>query len=507
MLFSGFVALLGMVVIGQAVSRRFQVEAAANETWAALGATRPPARRWPTWSKVALAVAAGVHGGDRGLAIALSPVGPVGVVRIAEPDPGVHVDALVLGLGALGIVVIGLLAAAVPAWRWDGRYRARRAHPPPITRGHGHERGGWIRRRRRRPALRARAPVGPGRRPGRADPGRRSDGGRPGDRSRRVLGVPRPPHRHAAVVRICVGLAGRARQPEQPQRLRRRVADQHEQDPSRNSSAVADGSGQVAASAIVPIGEVRSGSVSIPAIGFARRKGDVRADDRRGRAPRSAHEVALGSTTIARLHTGVGQTVRMTRVEGKGTTMVSVVGRAVLPGLTPYPGSDKAGLGTGALFTVAGWRAFSQDFQKEEYVFRWVDGGSAHTLTHVFASEDAEPAPALAQCGEPPAWHRRARAAPAVDSDASGVARGRPARRRRGECVDRDDPAAPSATSPCCARSGRRPVSWCAPCCGRRRRSVSSRSSSACQSASWWAGSAGTCSPTGWARSPCPRCR
>jgi putative ABC transport system permease protein len=90
---------------------------------------------------------------------------------------------------------------------------------------------------------------------------------------------------------------------------------------------------------------------------------------------------------MAHLHTGIGRTIRIARADGKGTTPVTVVGRAVLPGLAPYPGSDKAGLGTGAVFTVPGWRTYSQDFQKDEYVFRWADGGSTDALTRAFTRE------------------------------------------------------------------------------------------------------------------------
>ena len=64
-----------------------------------------------------------------------------------------------------------------------------------------------------------------------------------------------------------------------------------------------------------------------------------------------------------------------------------VVGEAVLPGLGPYPGSDKAGLGVGALFDRAGWRRFSPDFQKIDYVFRWAPGASTATLTRAFARQ------------------------------------------------------------------------------------------------------------------------
>jgi hypothetical protein len=50
------------------------------------------------------------------VAVLLSPLGPIGLARIAEPDPGVAVDALPLLLGVLSVLFFTILAAAVPAW-------------------------------------------------------------------------------------------------------------------------------------------------------------------------------------------------------------------------------------------------------------------------------------------------------------------------------------------------------------------------------------------------------
>jgi hypothetical protein len=382
-LFSGLVALLGTVVIGQAVSRRLQVEAAANETWAALGATRRQ-RAMAAWSQLALAVVVGAVVAVA-LAIAASPVGPVGVVRIVEPVPGVAVDGLVLGLGALAIVVVGLLATAWPAWRWarveHGEHAPRRSRVAALASAAGGSVAAVVGLRfaLERPSGRAGVPV----------------------RATLVAAVTA-----VALVTAVVVFSGSLDHLIATPRLFGSAWDAQvelgdlnnpngfgDTSPSAMSKIqsqfmhVVDHSGAVAASAFVPIGEVRSGSVSLPAIGFARRTGEIAPTIAAGRAPRSADEVALGSTTMAHLHTAIGRTVRIARADGTATTAMTVVGRAVLPGLAPYPGSDKAGLGTGAVFTVAGWRAHSQDFQKEEYVFRWADGGSTRALTRAFARE------------------------------------------------------------------------------------------------------------------------
>jgi putative ABC transport system permease protein len=50
------------------------------------------------------------------VAVLLSPLTPVGLARIAEPDPGFAVDAWPLVLGAALAAVVTVLACAVPVW-------------------------------------------------------------------------------------------------------------------------------------------------------------------------------------------------------------------------------------------------------------------------------------------------------------------------------------------------------------------------------------------------------
>src|SRR5204862_5915992 len=51
------------------------------------------------------------------VAIAMSPLFPVGLARTAEPAPGFAIDWLALGLGAVGVFVLVVAAAALPNWR------------------------------------------------------------------------------------------------------------------------------------------------------------------------------------------------------------------------------------------------------------------------------------------------------------------------------------------------------------------------------------------------------
>jgi hypothetical protein len=50
-------------------------------------------------------------------AVAISPLFPIGLARKAEIDPGVHVDALVLGAGGAAVVAALVVVSLVVAWR------------------------------------------------------------------------------------------------------------------------------------------------------------------------------------------------------------------------------------------------------------------------------------------------------------------------------------------------------------------------------------------------------
>jgi hypothetical protein len=64
------------------------------------------------------------------VAVLLSPLTPVGLARIAEPDPGFAVDAWPLVLGAALAAVVIVLACAVPVWT-AARIATRGERPGP----------------------------------------------------------------------------------------------------------------------------------------------------------------------------------------------------------------------------------------------------------------------------------------------------------------------------------------------------------------------------------------
>ncbi|MGO9583755.1 MAG: FtsX-like permease family protein [Acidimicrobiales bacterium] len=114
-LFALFVGLVGLAVVGQALSRQSSLEAESYPTLQALGFR--PSQVFTLG--MARAGAIGLTGaiGAVLLAFALSPLTPVGEARIAEPAQGFAFDVLVLGLGAASTVVVTVLLTAYPAWR------------------------------------------------------------------------------------------------------------------------------------------------------------------------------------------------------------------------------------------------------------------------------------------------------------------------------------------------------------------------------------------------------
>jgi hypothetical protein len=103
------VVIAGVVWIVAAVARQQRLSAGDLDVLRVLGTTRAQ-RAACAVGAVAPGVAAGVVLVPI-VAVALSPLFPVGLARRFDPDPGVHADVLALVAGALGmLVVVGLVA-------------------------------------------------------------------------------------------------------------------------------------------------------------------------------------------------------------------------------------------------------------------------------------------------------------------------------------------------------------------------------------------------------------
>lgn len=118
-LVAGVAALVGCVIVVQLLARQLGLSSSDYPVLRALGATT--AQLWALGlAGAGVAAAVGTVSGAL-IALALSPLTPLGVARVAEPRPGVAFDGLVLGLGVAGtlLAVVGL--AWLPAWVAAGR--------------------------------------------------------------------------------------------------------------------------------------------------------------------------------------------------------------------------------------------------------------------------------------------------------------------------------------------------------------------------------------------------
>jgi hypothetical protein len=138
-------AIAGFLVVGQLLVRQSRLDGADGPVLRAMGMSPrqlvgAAALRAATIAVVATAVAIGT-------AVALSPLFPIGLARDAETDVGATVDVLVLGVGAVCVMVTVALVSVLAAWRvvrQGGRCEAtgRRRSDGPRRRARHHRPGG-----------------------------------------------------------------------------------------------------------------------------------------------------------------------------------------------------------------------------------------------------------------------------------------------------------------------------------------------------------------------------
>ncbi|HEY8057378.1 MAG TPA: FtsX-like permease family protein, partial [Acidimicrobiales bacterium] len=122
---AALVGLVTVLVAGQVLARQAVEEGVEDPTLSALG--------WTRRDLLGLRVAkAGIMGtAAAGIAVivaaALSPLFPIGLARIAEPDPGLDVDRTVLGIGVLVVVLVASLLAGSALWSERHRSPTRTA--------------------------------------------------------------------------------------------------------------------------------------------------------------------------------------------------------------------------------------------------------------------------------------------------------------------------------------------------------------------------------------------
>ena len=129
-LLAGLIALAALLVSTQALSRQAFFESSDHPVLRALGMTRPERFGTGIVRTTVIALLATVVA--LVVAIALSPLWPIGLARVAEPSPGVEVNVAVIGIGLLAVFLGVLLTGALTTWRWT-RPSSQRQHRATAT--------------------------------------------------------------------------------------------------------------------------------------------------------------------------------------------------------------------------------------------------------------------------------------------------------------------------------------------------------------------------------------
>jgi ABC-type lipoprotein release transport system permease subunit len=335
---AGLAALAGVVVLAQALARQATIEAEANATLSALGATRRQLAALAMTTTLIIA-AGGVIGGV-GLACLLSPLTPVGEAGLADPSPGFTFDALVLLPGALATVVVVLAVGLGPA------IRAARTRRPADT---------AIARPSRIVALLASADAPPSALIGVRHAFERGRGRAAAPTAPALLGSVLAVTALCATVVFSASLTHLTATPAlygQPFELW--FAPKGPASPAQVGQLLTSLERDRAISDITAVAEedVSINGQTVESLAGQSLRGQLLLTTTGGRLPDTADQVALGTTTLRQLGAHIGSLVRVTTPGPGGksrTSSYKVAGTAVFA-----PDFDAAGLGTGAVFTLPG---------------------------------------------------------------------------------------------------------------------------------------------------------
>jgi hypothetical protein len=323
-------------VFGQAARRQLILSSRDGGTLRALGLRT----RELTVLAVALIAAVAVAGAALAVlvAVALSPLTPIGLARFAETNPGVRMDALVLGVGALVLavatVLLGLpgVGRAVRVSRGTTRGNAGLQQPGRLVR--------FLSRTGAPPAmaLGVGAAVGPGA-AGSARAGS-------GNLASIILAV-------GLLVASAVFITSLGHLLDTPQ-LYGWTWDVTEgapglpeiRGPMEQALGSDEGISDIAAGTST---QAAAGDLRVDILGIDQTQGQIEPTMVEGRMPESPGEAVVGTRTLRRVGSQVGGDLEL--VLGERTASYRVVGRAVFPDI-----GDAGGFGRGVLTTVEGVR-------------------------------------------------------------------------------------------------------------------------------------------------------
>jgi hypothetical protein len=347
-IFALVTALLGLLIIGQAMARRCQLDARDNLTLAAIGTTRSD-RASTLVLRLMLAAAFGAAVAIL-IAIGLSWFTPVGPARHAEANPGWDVNAPVVLGGAFLWFVLVVLVGVGPAWR-NSRRQSEAASPGASAVA------SWVSSAGISPHVATGIRFG-------LEPGRGA------------TAVPTRATNIGAVTAVAIAASTIVFAASLD-----RVVD-HGRFFGSNFDVVYDWDGEifdsrtgvdgfVAALRADPdvdradalrVTEIELDGMPVTSVALGSGVGAVPPTIASGRAPEAAGEVALAARTMDRLGVGIGDQVVLQSSAFDGPAVV--VGRAVLPSMGLYEGSDRTSIGDGALVSLDALSPFDESTDK-----------------------------------------------------------------------------------------------------------------------------------------------
>jgi hypothetical protein len=359
--FAALAGLAGVVFVGVALGRQVAADAADSASLSALGLTPRELASIPLVRSAVIAAGGAVV--SVVLAIALSPLAPLGLARRAEIHPGVSANLAVLGLGAVAVAAVAFGCAVVSARRAGRGRPVDRAVRTPAT-------------ARNAALVAAGLRLGPAAAVGM---GMSFERGRTAA-FRTALAVTVA----ATVGVVATGTFGVS--------LRHLVHDHVQQgwnwdvivgNPNSQSLEGDPGVGALhdrmtrtlvsnrsvgAFSGFALADGITIAGRAVDFWGVDRVRGDVFPVIAAGRAPRTASEIALASGTLDALHVHLGDRVPV-RAEGRTATM-RVVGRT----LAPTAGDVASRLSDGGAMTIAGLRRLYPTIPVVQFAVRYRPG-------------------------------------------------------------------------------------------------------------------------------------
>jgi ABC-type antimicrobial peptide transport system permease subunit len=344
--FAGLAGLIALAVIGQLLSRQLALDAAEFPILRALGVNRAAL---VTLSLARLGIVT-VTGAIVALAVAIaaSPLMPIGPARLAEPHPGVEVNLAILGAGFAAIALLPLAVLTPPAWRAAHQAQGPLGVAEPIA-------------RQSRPSRLAAALTRAGSVTGGAgvamafEPGH----GRTAVPVRSALaGSVIAVAALAAAVVFGASLIGLVSTPhDYGQNWVQEVDFNFGSATGAQAGQMAQAIPSISGYAGGDYGQLTMDGVIVPAIGIDQVRGSGYLTLLAGRAPAAPDEIALGEETLRAIGARLGQTVQVTvnqvSTGGPGIAhSMRVVGVAVLPAFSRGSFSP-TGLGTGAVVSAS----------------------------------------------------------------------------------------------------------------------------------------------------------